>query len=230
MSGARDRPVRIGFVGCGFVTLNRHLPTLRRIPEIEVCALSDLDPAAMAAVGDRHDVQRRYQTLQGLLSDPDVEAVAVCVPVAGHAEIVLAALDAGKHVFVEKPLARGLGEADRMVRGAQGSSARVLVGFNLRWHRNLEAARRIIASGALGRIQGLSTVFSDPVLSRKGLPAWRSQRSEGGGVLFDKLAHHFDLWRYLLADEAEEVFTLSRSGRGDDDTVTITGRMRGAPS
>jgi predicted dehydrogenase len=113
-----------------------------------------------------------------------------------------------------------------MLRRAEACGCVVLVGFNLRWHRNLLAARRIIESGTLGRIQGLTTVFSDPVLSRKNLPAWRSRRSEGGGVLYDKLAHHFDLWRFLLADEVEEVFALTCSSRGDDDAVSINGRMK----
>jgi predicted dehydrogenase len=221
--------VKVGFVGCGFVTRHRHLPTLLRRPEIEVTALADVDPGALSTVADQFRIEHRHNSVDSLVRDPDVEAVAVCVPVSRHAEVVLAALKAGKHVFVEKPLAHRLDEADHMLRQPETSSSRVLVGFNLRWHRNIQAARRIIDSGMLGPIQSLSTVFSDPLFARKNLPPWRSRRSEGGGVLFDKLAHHFDLWRFLLRDEAEAVFALSRSGRGDDDTVTINGRMMKGP-
>ncbi|MBA3893184.1 MAG: Gfo/Idh/MocA family oxidoreductase [Gemmatimonadales bacterium] len=226
-SAIHSGPLRVGFAGCGFVTRNRHLPTLRRVKEIEVAALADLDPAALSEVADRYGVSRRHGSAESLVRDSEVEAVAVCVPVGAHVEVALAALEAGKHVFLEKPLALHLEDADRLVARAADFSSRVMVGFNLRWHRNLRAARQIVASGALGRIQSLSTVFSDPVLSRTGLPAWRSSRAAGGGVLLDKLVHHFDLWRFLLADEVKEVFTLSHSGRGDDDTVSVTARMAG---
>ena len=141
--------------------------------------------------------------------------------------VVLAALRAGKHVFVEKPLALDLEDADRIVDMAASAPAHVFVGFNLRWHRHLAAAHRDVAAGAIGRVQAINTVFSDPLLARGGLPEWRSRRDQGGGVLFDKLAHHFDLWRFLLDDEPVEVFVQSRPGRGDDDTVSVTARMRG---
>lgn len=219
--------MRVGFAGCGFVARNRHLPTLRRVPEVEVVALADLDESALIETGERFGVRRRHRTVEGLVADPEVEAIAVCVPVGVHVEVALAALAAQKHLLVEKPLALDLVEADRLLSRVANSRARVMVGFNLRWHRHLLAARRLVASGALGPIQSLTAVFSDPLLSRAGIPAWRSSRTAGGGVLFDKLAHHFDLWRFLLADEVEEVFTMSRSGRGDDSTASVTGRTTG---
>jgi myo-inositol 2-dehydrogenase/D-chiro-inositol 1-dehydrogenase len=218
------QPLGVGLVGCGFVARRRHLPTLRRVPEIEVTALADPDPVALAEAGDRFGISRRHRSVEELVADPLVEAVAVCVPVGSHVGVALAALTAGKHILMEKPLALTLAEADQLVAAAEHAAPRVMMGFNLRWHRHLRAARRLVASGVLGRIQSISTVFSDPLLSRGGVPAWRSSRAAGGGVLFDKLAHHFDLWRFLLADEVEEVFTFSQSGRGDDHTVCISGR------
>jgi predicted dehydrogenase len=226
-------PLRLGIVGCGFVTRHRHVPTLRRLPEITVVGLTDVDPAATRDVaaalsdGTGGPAVRQYADVEQLVQGPEVEAIAVCVPVVAHADVVLAALRAGKHVFVEKPLALDLDEADRIIEMADRTRACVLVGFNLRWHRHLAAARRVVAAGSIGHVQAISTVFSDPLLARGGLPAWRSRRDQGGGVLFDKLAHHFDLWRFLLDDEPVEVFVQSRPGRGDDDTVSVTARMRG---
>ena len=224
--GARD-PLRLGIVGCGSVTRYRHLPTLRRVPEIQVVALADVDPVALADVADRIGVSRRHTSARSLAEDPQVEAVAVCVPVTAHSEVALAAIEAGKDVFVEKPLARHLEEANHLLERAAGSPSRMLMGFNLRWHRHLQAARRLVGAGALGRVHALRTVFSDSVRSQPNLPEWRSRRDLGGGVLFDKLAHHFDLWRFLLDDEVEEVFALAGADRGDGDTVNIIGRMRG---
>ena len=227
MSPRREQPLRVGFAGCGSVTRNRHLPTLRRVPEVEVVALADLDESALTETGDRFGVRRQHRTVEDLVADPEVEAVAVCVPVGVHVEVALAVLAAEKHLLVEKPLALNLVEADRLLARAADSRVLVMVGFNLRWHRHILSARRLVASGALGPIQSLASTFSDPLLLPAGVPAWRSSRAAGGGVLFDKLAHHFDLWRFLLADEVEEVFAMSRSGRGDDSTTSVTGRTAG---
>ena len=73
----------------------------------------------------------------------------------------------------------------------------------------------------------MRSTFSDSVLERPGLPAWRTQRDGGGGALLDKLSHQFDLWRHLLGDEVREVSAVSRSNGADDRVVAVTGTMRG---
>ena len=78
-------------------------------------------------------VKDRYTRYQQLLDDGSIDAVAVCVPAQLHVEVALSALDAGKHVFVEKPLALRLDEGDSLVKRAGASSKKVMVGFNLRW-------------------------------------------------------------------------------------------------
>jgi predicted dehydrogenase len=196
--------VRLGIVGCGFVTLDRHLPALRHVPEIEVVALADVDreravEAARLAGGRVLDVER-------LFDDGSVDAVAICTPPATHAELAVAALDAGKHVFVEKPLAPSLEEADRIAERAAGSPLRVLVGFNFRRHRFVERARWLVAGGALGEVQAVRTAFTNPLLD--GEHEWKADPGLGGGVLLDRAIHHFDLWRFLLGAEVGEVSAL----------------------
>ncbi len=225
-SGTGSGPVRLGVVGCGAVARWRHLPALRRVEEIEVVAVADPDPARGADVAERFGVPRRYTDAQRLVEDPDVEAVAVCVPPAAHVEVALAALDAGKHVLVEKPLAASLEDAERLAERAERSSADVVVGFNLRWHRLLRRAREVVRRGDLGSVHCVRTLFSDPLATLPDLPAWRGRREEGGGALFDRAVHHFDLWRFLLADEVEEVFAFSRSETRDDDAAVVTARLR----
>jgi hypothetical protein len=180
------QPLNLGIVGCGFVTRTRHLPALRRVPEVRVVAVADVDPASARDVADRWGIPRRHADGRALVADPAVEAVAVCVPAACHVEVALAALEAGKHVLVEKPLALSLAEADRLLERASRSLPKALFGFNLRWHRLVRTAREMIRAGRIGTIQSVCTTYSDAVLSRPGLPAWRVRRELGGGALLER--------------------------------------------
>jgi predicted dehydrogenase len=219
-------PLRLGIVGCGYVADNRHLPTLSRIPEVTVVAASDRDPAALARVADRWGIARRHRDTDDLIADPLVEAVAVLTPTGAHADVALAALDAGRHVFVEKPLALTMPDADRIADRAAVSAGRTMVGFNQRWHRLALQARELIRGGAVGRVQGVASTFIDARATVAGLPAWRLERAHGGGALIDKGIHHIDLWRFLLDDEFEQVYALSRPGGGDDEALVVSARLR----
>jgi myo-inositol 2-dehydrogenase/D-chiro-inositol 1-dehydrogenase len=218
------RALRVGIAGCGFVTATRHLPAIGRLDGIEVVALADLDPTVLARVAGQFGIARRYGDPAELVHDEDVDAVAVCVPAAHHVEVALQAIEAGKHVLVEKPLTLSLVEADRLVERARSSPLKVQVGFNLRWHRLVRQARGVLESGRLGRIHAVRSVYSDSTLSRPGLPQWRRERLLGGGGVLEKGVHHFDLLRFLLGDEVEELTAWSVTDRGDDQTVSINGR------
>jgi predicted dehydrogenase len=213
--------VRLGIIGCGFATLDRHLPALKHVPEVHIVALADVDreravEAARLAGGRVLEVER-------LLDDGSVDAVAICTPPATHGDLAIAALDAGKHVFLEKPLAPSLEEADRIVERAAGSPLRVVVGFNFRRHRFVERARRLVASGALGEVQAVHTAFTNPI--RDGAPDWKADPELGGGVLLDRAIHHFDLWRFVLAAEVAQVFAL-----GSERSAVVGARTtRGTP-
>jgi predicted dehydrogenase len=173
-------------------------------------------------VGDQFAITRRHDDYRALLDDPVVEAVAVCVPAALHVEVALAALDAEKHLFIEKPLALSLDDSDRLIERAQRSARKILVGFNMRWHRLVRGAREIIRSGDLGALDVARTVWTTGI---RNAPQWRSRRELGGGVLWEIAVHHFDLWRFLLQSEVEEVFVTSRSGLWDDDSAVVAARM-----
>jgi predicted dehydrogenase len=218
--------LRLGIVGCGFVAERRHLPTLRRLPEVDVVALADTDAARCRQLGATLDSPACFESVQQLLEHAEVEAVAVCTPAPSHAEVALVALDAGKHVFVEKPITLSLVEADRLIERARESAAVTTVGFNLRYHVLVEQGRRLLREGAVGRVTAIASRFTDARLAASNLPAWRGRRHLGGGGLLEKLIHHFDLWRFLLDDEVEDVYAVSRCERADDETTVVSARMR----
>lgn len=218
-------PLGIGFVGCGIVTERGHLPGLRSLPTAKVRAVSDIDHDRLRRVADRFAVERRYPDYQALVEDPSIDIVAVCVPAQLHVQVATAVLDAGKHLFVEKPLALGLDEADRLIRHSARTSSRTMVGFNLRWHRRILEARSVVRDGLLGPIELVRSTLTSGTQFGGHVPAWRTSRSTGGGEFLETAIHHFDLWRHLLQTEVEEVFAVSRSEQWDDEAVTVAARL-----
>jgi predicted dehydrogenase len=217
--------VRLGIVGCGRVTELRHLPALRQARGVEVVALSDVDDARLGRVAGRFGVERRYRDYRELIEGGGVDAVAVCAPPEWHTEIALAALAAGKHTFVEKPLALKLEECDLLAERANANgSLKVMVGFNMRWHRLMREARGLIQSGELGRVKLVRTIFTSGIRLGDDFADWRKTRETGGGVLFELGTHHFDLLRFLLTDEVEEVYA---SSLPPDETATLAARTVG---
>jgi predicted dehydrogenase len=218
--------VRIGLVGCGRAAASLHVPALARARGATIVALCDRDPDPLRDVASRCPGAATYLDYEELLADERVDLVAVCVPATLHAEVAAGALDAGKHLFIEKPLALTLSECDRLVdqvRHAELSGIRCVVGFNLRSHRLLRQAREVIRSGALGEIELLRTLWTADCDGAR--PAWHAWRAQGGGALLEIGTHLADLWRWLLESEVDSVYALSRSTDFDDQTATFQVRM-----
>ncbi len=214
--------LKIGLIGCGKVAREHHLPTLARISSAEVVAVADLCAARMNLPELRTPRIKKYRTAGELLADPLVEAVGVLTDTPSHYAIGLAALQAGKHVFMEKPLALSRQECDEFVDAGRTSGKKTMVCFNLRWHRLILQARKIISSGRLGSIKAIRSTYTH---FRDGgdAPDWHRKLCFGGGVTFNESIHHIDLWRYLLKQEIKEVFAFHTSSAAYEDETSIVG-------
>lgn len=217
--------MRLAFVGCGRATTELHLPALRGKADIDVVAFCDVDDARATTAARLVPGARVVADVAALARDPGIDAVAVCTPPSEHALQASAVLDAGKHLFVEKPLALTRADCDAIVARAESRPSIAAVGFNLRQHRLLQTAREIIARGTLGRIDLVRSMFTTDTRLTRDLPGWRNDRALGGGVLFDLATHHFDLWRWLLSSEVVEVTALSRSDGSDDTSASVTAKL-----
>jgi myo-inositol 2-dehydrogenase/D-chiro-inositol 1-dehydrogenase len=218
-------PIRLGIVGCGHATRGLHLPAIRPHTDIEVVALADTDAKRLEQVAAEFSIPGRYTDPEQLIADPNVDAVAVCVPPEHHVALAMAALDADKHLFVEKPLTLDLDAAQRLIARADRTDRTVLVGHNLRHHHHAVEARTRIRRGDLGSVEFVHAVWSSRYRIDRGFPDWRRRRATGGSALFELAVHYLDLWRYLIGNEIEEIFALSRSGEADDLTATVIARM-----
>ena len=137
---------------------------------------------------------------EAVFDDPRVDAVVISAPPTLHPELVEAAARAGKHVYVEKPLATSEEGALRAIEAVEQAGTIAVIGFNRRRHPLLARAHAVLASGRIGPVRAAQTIFSEPVEHSR-LAGWRQSRSTGGGVLLDLGSHHFDLARWLLGSE-----------------------------
>ncbi len=138
--------VRLGVIGCGLIAQARHMQFFRELNGLSLEAVCDISPGTAEAVGDRFGVKKRYYQHQELLADPDIDAVAVFT--YDHAPVVLDAIAAGKHVFVEKPLAFTPAEARQIQEAADKAGVLVMVGYMKVYDPAFEwAAGRIKAQG-----------------------------------------------------------------------------------
>jgi len=217
--------IKIGVIGCGRAAENLHLPVLQKMTDTEVVALADVDKASVAALADRFQIKEHYTDYRELLERSSVDVAAVLVPAQFHVPVALAALDMNKHVFVEKPLALTLDEADRLIARARQSDRRIVVGFNLRKHRLIEQARKFVQEGAIGKIETIRSCWTSAIRYRRELPDWRNSRELGGGALFEIGVHHFDLWRFLLDSEVASIHAYSKTKHGLDETVSVSAQM-----
>lgn len=212
--------IRVGIVGCGTVTEQHHLLALRRVLDARVIAAADVDAARLTRVADRWGIEHRYTDYRALLARNDVDAVAVITSPQSHAEIALAALSAGKHLFVEKPLALTVEECQRLVDCAAHSSRRVMVGFNLRWHRLVRQMREIVSSGTLGKIHAVRSAYTH-WRENAGMPEWHRARAQGGGVILNESVHIFDLWRFILGREVTQIFANTNGSAFYEDETSV---------
>jgi predicted dehydrogenase len=139
--------LRVGVVGCGEVTQILHLPSLYQLNHLfEVTALCDISPAALNGVGDVWGIQRRYSDYHELVLDSGIDVVLVANPNVDHAETILAAAHAGKHVLVEKPMCVTLEEADRVIASERETGVTIQVGYMRRYASAfVEACQRVAA-------------------------------------------------------------------------------------
>ncbi len=190
--------LQVALVGVG--RMGRiHADVIERIPNLEVVCVTDLNLEAAAEVAGRFGA--RACGFQDALADDDVQAIVVSTPTRTHEQVVMSAVDSGKPVFVEKPLAHDLAASDRIVAAVRATGVQVQVGFQRRYDPALQEARRQIDAGELGKIEGFRAVDRDAE------PPPTEFLKASGGIFIDLGIHDLDTARFLVG-EVEEVHAI----------------------
>jgi predicted dehydrogenase len=212
------QPLRLGIAGCGDIARTVHLPLWSTLSHVEVRALADHDAGNLAAAAAQAKQVRRFAHWQEMVADPEIDVVVICLPSPLHASAAIATLEAGKHLYLEKPLATQLSDARRVIDAARSARKSVAtVGFNLRWHPMYQQVRAAMDAGRYGTTVAVRTLFS----TRRGTrPAWATGPG-GGGAFQELLAHDVDLVRFLLRQPVKSVVASVRTVESDEDTVAL---------
>ncbi len=191
-----DKPLGIGIVGCGMIGQKR-AKALGDGGRLVACADIDANRAGNLAKGSGAKVFRDWRELVWL---PEVDVVVISTLHDSLAAITLAAIEAGKHILVEKPAARSASELEPVMTAAGKKGVKVHVGFNHRYHRSLRKAKEIFDSGALGELMFIRARYGHG--GRIGYDKeWRAKpERSGGGELIDQGPHLIDLSRWFLGE------------------------------
>jgi len=187
--------IRIGVIGTGSIA-REHLKAYQKNPHVEIYALCDINPEILAKRAEEFAVERTFTNLDDMLKLPEIDAVSVCTWNAAHAPCTIAALNAGKHVLCEKPMAMNAEEARAMKEAAEKNGKLLMIGFVRRFGNDCDILMDLISNDQFGEIYYAKATY----LRRNGNPGgWFGDKARsGGGPLIDLGVHVIDLSRYLL--------------------------------
>jgi len=220
----------VALAGCGRIAHLIHLPLLRAAEDFDLVAVAEAqagrrpDLAGVEVVADAAELVE-----PAFIARWRIEALFICLPPAAHGPLARGALEAGLHVYVEKPLAADLAEAGELLAAARRRPDRVAaVGFNYRFEPAFQTLGRWLGEGRVGEPRLVRTLFST---ARRELPGWKRRHETGGGVLLDLASHHFDLLPHLLGRRVTGVTARVEAGQGagaaDEERALVALEMEG---
>lgn len=216
-----DLPIRrIGVIGCGRIGRMHAELLAREIPGYALAAVADAVPAAAESVSALTGAP--VLTIEQLLASEDVDTVAICSSTDTHVDLVIAAAQAGKAIFCEKPVSLDLEQVDRAVAAVEASGVPFMIGFNRRFDPGHKSVRDCVAAGGIGDLHLLRITSRDPAAPPPEYVA------VSGGIFLDMVIHDFDMANYVVRSPVAEVFARGavrvdpRIGEAGDIDTAVT--------
>ena len=218
--------VNVGLVGTGRIGRLHAEHLAFRIPQADLLAVSDIVAEAAQRCAAAFDVPTATQDHRAIMENPDIEAVVICSSTDTHARMIEEAAAAGKHIFCEKPIDFDLARIDRALAAVEDAGVKLQIGFNRRFDPNFKRVHDLVAEGKVGQPHILRITSRDPA------PPPIEYVKVSGGIFLDMTIHDFDMARYLVGSEVEEIYVAGGvmvdpaiGQAGDIDTAVITLRF-----
>ncbi len=211
-------------IGCGSIAQHLHLPGYTKRKDVTRVVAADPVAARREEVMEKFKLAKTYADYRELLANEKVDFLSVCSPNLFHAEHAIAALEAGAHLLLEKPMTLTLDEARAVGAAAQAAGKQVMIGFSHRLYRGNQKARQLIAQGAIGEPFMIRVRFAHG----GPFPGWAKSdwfydpRIAGGGALLDMGIHAIDLCQWLIGpitSVSAQMGTLRKAIQVDDNAV-----------
>ena len=228
--------IRVGIIGSGSIATHRHAPEYDMNPDAEIVGFMDRVPERAEKLAKKY-ATKTFPTVEDLLADETISAVSVCTSNAFHAPLTIQALNAGKHVLCEKPIATSNAEARAMIAAAQQNGKFLMVGHNQRLAPLHVKAKQLLDAGEIGKVISFRTSFQHPgpeTWSIEGPTGWFFDKKQAFvGSMGDLGVHKADLLRWLLGEEIVEAAAFVEHlhkpmGDVDDNAVCILKTESGA--
>jgi predicted dehydrogenase len=207
MDALSSRKIRVGIIGTGQIG-TVHLEKYATMPWVEVVAACDIDEPKLARKADQFKIPNRYKWFREMLQRDDIEAVDVCVHNNLHPGITIAALEAGKDVYCEKPMAGSFVDAECMLQTARRTGRRLSIQLNTLFAKEVRAAKELIDAGVLGKIYHARTTGfrrrGRPFVDGYGSINFVQKDISAGGALYDMGVYHIASMLYLIGNPAIE--------------------------
>jgi myo-inositol 2-dehydrogenase/D-chiro-inositol 1-dehydrogenase len=218
-----QRNINVGLIGAGRIGRVHTEHLAHRIPTANLVAVADIFEEAARKLAADFQVPAAYQDHRRVMEDQSIEAIVICSSTDTHAQMIEEAAAAGKHIFCEKPIALDLGAIDRALSTVDRAGVKLQVGFNRRFDPNFRRVREAVASGQIGTPHVLRITSRDPQ------PPPIAYVKVSGGIFLDMTIHDFDMARFLIDGEVEEIYAAGGvmvdpeiGEAGDIDTVVTT--------
>lgn len=199
MAAKKLEVVKIGIVGCGGIANGKHLPSLKKLPNVEIVSFFDIIPEKTAAAAAAYGAKgaRVCGSYKEMLKDKSIDVIHVCTPNKSHGDLAVLALDAGKHVMCEKPMAKTSVDARKMVQAVKRSGKKLTIGYQNRYRADSLYLNKICRDGDLGEIYYAKA----HAVRRRAVPTWGvflNEEEQGGGPLIDIGTHALDLTLWMM--------------------------------
>ncbi|MDC3417027.1 Gfo/Idh/MocA family protein [Aquibacillus salsiterrae] len=212
--------VKIGVIGCGSISRLRHLPEYNANNQVEIVAVCDVVKERSEEMASLYGA-KSYTDYKEVLNLDEIDAISVCLPNYLHAPVSIDALNAGKHVLCEKPMATSEEEAKAMVDASVASGKKLMIAHNQRFVASHQTAKEIIDSGKLGKIYSFKTTFGHGGPERwsiDGADSWFFNKDQAFiGAMGDLGVHKADLMRYLLGEFTEVASFIETNAKQNTD-------------
>jgi myo-inositol 2-dehydrogenase / D-chiro-inositol 1-dehydrogenase len=214
--------IKLGVIGAGRIG-KVHIATLvQNVPQAEVVAVADVNLISAQNVAGQFGIKSVYNSFMDVINDPEIDAVVICSSTDTHAQIIVDAAEAGKHIFCEKPVDLSLQIIKGALKAVETAGVKLMVGFNRRFDPNFLKIKQMVVDGKIGEPHILKITSRDPA------PPPARYSAVSGGMFMDMTIHDFDMARYIAGSEVTEVYTKAAvlvdpeiGKAGDVDTAVI---------